>query len=377
VYTKWIQDLADEMRPTGELPGIVPSSGWGYEWGNGPAWDSAYVLIPWYVYQAYGDTRILEHNYDQMRRYVDYLTSRSRSGGVVTIGLGDWVPPGPTAPTPVTSTGYYFADARVVAQAAELLGKKEDARKYSELAESVKETFNREFLKPGGVYSNGTQTAQATALNWGLAPASERADVLKNLVADVEKKGNHLDTGILGTKYLLNVLLDGGRADVAYKVASQTTYPSWGHWMEQGATTLWESWNGGDSLNHIMFGDISAWFYRALAGIRPGEPGYSKITIRPQVVGDLTSARGVYDSIHGRIVSEWRLENGQIRLDVTIPANTTAEVYVPTSDPTRILESGKPAGSSEGVLALSGVQALNGTPVYRIGSGTYHFTAPR
>lgn len=368
VYDKWIQDISDEMRPTGEVPGIVPSSGWGYEWGNGPAWDSAFVLIPWYQYEQYGDTRILAKNYDKMRRYVDYLTSRAKDG-IVSIGLGDWVPPGKTAPTEVTSTGYYYADADIVARAAELLGKRDDARKYRALAESIKAAFNRKFLNPEtGIYSNGTQTALATPLNWGLAPASVRDRVLANLVAEVEKKNGHLDTGILGTKYLLNVLLDGGRADVAYRIATQTTYPSWGKWFEDGATTLWEQWDGGASRNHIMFGDISAWFYQALAGIRSAEPGFRRIIIRPQVVGDLTAARATYDSIRGRIVSDWKVENGRFKLDVTIPPNATAAVYLPTGDPGAATEGGRPVAGREDIKRSGAA--------LEIGSGTYRFEAP-
>jgi alpha-L-rhamnosidase len=373
-YKKWIQDLADEMRPTGELPGIVPSSGWGYEWGNGPAWDSAFVLIPWYLYEYYGDREILARHYVQMRRYVDYLTGKSREG-IVSIGLGDWVPPGKTAPTEVTSTGYYFADAQIVARSAEILGNKADAAKYKALADSIRAAFNKRFLQPDtAMYSNGTQTALATPLNWNLVPAEYRQRVVDHLVAEVEKKNGHLDTGILGTKYLLNVLLDNGRADVAYRVASQRTYPSWGLWIEQGATTLWEAWDGSASRNHIMFGDISAWFYRALAGIRPDAPGFKRIRIQPQLVGDLTWARASYDSIHGRIATDWKRESGLLTLNVTIPPNTTATVYVPTKDGSRVTEGGKPAGSVEGIKLL---RSEAGATVYEVGSGKYRFVAPQ
>ena len=374
VYTKWTRDLADAMKPSGQLPGIVPSSGWGYDWGNGPAWDSAFLLIPWYLYEYQGDTRILERNYEKMRHYVDYLTSRA-NGGISNLGLGDWVPPGKTAPVEVTSTGYYYKDARIVAATAAMLGKTEDARKYNALADSIREAFNAKFFNPEtGLYSNGTQAALATPLNWDLVPAQYRKRVVDNLVADVEKKAGHLDTGILGTKYLLNVLLDNGRPDVAYQVASQKTYPSWGHWFEQGATTLWESWNGGDSLNHIMFGDISAWFYRALAGIRPDAPGFSRIRIQPQVVGDLTWARGTHDTPYGRIESGWKLENGRFNLDVTVPVNTVATVYVPSAQRATVTEGGKPAEKAEGVRFL---RSENGSAVYEVGSGTYHFSSSR
>lgn len=374
VYHKWIQDMADEMRPTGEVPGIVPSSGWGYEWGNGPAWDSAFILIPWYLYENYGDTRILATHFEKMRRYVDYLTTRAQDG-IVSIGLGDWVPPGKTAPTEVTSTGYYYADARIVARAAEVLGDRATAARYHALADRIRDAFNRKFLNvETGVYSNGTQTALATPLNWGLVPDSHRQKLVDLLVAEVDRKGGHLDTGILGTKYLLNVLLDNGRPDVAYRVASQTTYPSWGQWIQQGATTLWEAWDGTASRNHIMFGDISTWFYRAIAGIRPDAPGFSRIRIQPHVLGDLTWARAHYDSIHGRIRSEWKVADGRFHLDVTIPANTTATVYIPASGAEAVQEGRGPAARAEGVKF---VRQDGGAAVFEVGSGTYRFSAAR
>ncbi|MFN3650733.1 MAG: family 78 glycoside hydrolase catalytic domain [Armatimonadota bacterium] len=372
VYTKWIQDLSDEMRESGELPGIVPTSGWGYEWGNGPAWDSAFLLIPWYLYQYYGDTRILETNYPKMRRYVDYLTTKAKDG-IVSIGLGDWVAPGPTAPTEVTSTGYYYVDARIVADTARLLGKEADAKKYSELADSIRDAFNRTFFKPETAqYADGSQAALSCALYQGLVPKGEEQRVLKNLVAAVDKHDGHVFAGILGTKYLLHALRDNGRPDVAYRVTAQTTFPSWGHWLEQGATTLWEAWNGTDSRNHIMFGDVSAWFYRALAGINPDPagPGFKKVIIRPYLPEGMTFARATYPSIHGTIQSGWTRDRSGVTLAVTIPANSSATVYVPAAENHRVIEGGRPAETAEGVRFL---RREGEAMVYEIGSGSYRF----
>ena len=374
VYTKWINDLGDEQRPTGELPGIVPTSGWGYSWGNGPAWDSAFLLIPYYLYEYCGDTKVLCDHYDGLKRYVDYLTSKA-NGGIVNIGLNDWAPFKTATPTDITSTAYYYRDTQIVALTAGLLGNDADARKYADLAVSIKTAFNDKFYQSNtGLYGNGSQTSLSCALYQGLVEPANKARVLSNLVAAVEKTNNHIDTGILGAKYLLNALLENGRADVAYRIASQKDLPSWGWWIEQGATTLWEQWNGSESRNHIMYGDISAWFYKALAGINPDPaiPAFKHFTIKPNLVGGLTSAKATYDSVHGRIVSDWNSTNGRFDLTVTIPANTSANVYVPVADPASIKEGRKPAVNAEGAKLL---RVEDGRTLFEVGSGTYHFTA--
>ena len=343
-YAKWLNDLEDEQRPGGELPGIVPSAGWGYAWGNGPAWDSAYPLICWYLYQYYGDARPLQQHYEHLRRYVDYLTSRAQ-GGIVSIGLGDWVAPGPTAPVAETDTAYYYRDALIVAQAATLCGKTDEARRYTELAATIKRAFNAKFYDAQThSYADGSQTALSCALYQGLVEPEQREAVVQNLVAAVDKHDGHIFTGILGAKYVMNTLLDNDRTAVAYRIATQKTAPGWGNWIERGATTLWEDWNGSSSLNHIMFGDISAWFYKALAGINgdPAAPGFKHFFIKPQVVGDLTSARGDYDSIHGTISSAWQVANGQFSLTVTVPVNTSATVFLPGTDASQVLEAAGP-----------------------------------
>ena len=375
VYTKWINDLGDEQRPTGELPGIVPTSGWGYTWGNGPAWDSAFLLIPFYLYEYCGDTKVLCDHYDGLKRYVDYLTSKAKDG-IVDIGLNDWAPFKTTTPADITSTAYYYRDTQIVVLTASLMGNEADARKYNDLSASIKQAFNGRFYHPEtGLYGNGSQTSLSCALYQGLVEPENKARVLSNLVAAVEKTNGHIDTGILGAKYLLNALLENGRADVAYRIASQKDLPSWGWWIEQGATTLWEQWNGTESRNHIMFGDISAWFYKALAGINldPSAPAFKHIIVKPNVVGGLTSARASCDSVRGRIVSDWEVEKGHFKLTVKVPANTTATVWVPTTNPSAVVEGGWPAMKAEGVRDFR-IEA--GRAGFEVGSGTYHFTAP-
>ena len=316
--------------------------------------------------------RILAEHYDHLKRYVDYLTKRSKNG-IVGIGLGDWCPAKTATPERVTSTGYYYRDAVIVAEIAGILGKQEDAAKYAKLATDIKQAFNRDFLdKQTKQYAGGTQTALACALYQGLAEPADVDATVQNLVANVERQGNHLDCGILGTKYLLHALTDHGRVDVAYKVAAQTTQPSWGNWVKQGATTLWEGWDGGGSHNHVMFGDVSAWFYETLAGIRPdpAAPGFKKILIKPSVGGGLTWVKASHVSGYGKIASSWKLDGNKLTLEVTIPPNTTATVFVPTSDAAGVLEKGLPVAKAYGVVSA---KADGKWEVVEIGSGSYTF----
>lgn len=379
-YTQWMLDFRDEQRESGELPGIVPTGGWGYRWGNGPAWDSAYVLIPWYLYRYCGDERILDEHYENLKRYVDYLTTKAKDG-IVGIGLGDWCPAGTQTPTEVTSTGYYYIDAVIVSRMAGILGKKDDCAKYAALAEGIKKAFNSKFLNRQNMqYANGSQTALSCAMYQGLVEPADVDAVMSNLVSNVASHNDHLDCGILGTKYLLHALTDSGRADLAYRITTQTTYPGWGHWIRQGATTLWENWNGGGTHNHIMFGDVSAWFFGALGGIQPDDSGsgFKRIKIRPYPAEGLTWVKCHHDSMYGRIVSNWKRDDLKLTIEVVIPPNTTATVYVPAlrqgsgqaKDEAGVTESGKPVEKAKGVKFL---RMENGAAVFEVGSGCYEF----
>lgn len=369
LYTKWINDLGDEQHSSGMLPGIVPTSGWGYTWGNGPAWDSAFLLIPFHLYEYYGDTQILRDHFAGFKRYVDYLTSKAKDN-IVDIGLNDWAPYKTKTPADITSTAYYYRDAQITALAAKLSGNEADAKKYSDLAEKIKTSFNKKFFKADtGSYGNGSQTSLSCALYQGLCELQNKARVMEHLVKAVEKNNWHIDTGILGSKYVMNALLENGRADVGYRMAAQKDLPSWGHWIEQGATTLWEQWDGKESRNHIMYGDVVAWFYKTLGGINPDpqSPGFKHFIIRPQPLGELTYAKAEYDSIRGKIVSDWRIVDGTFHLDVVVPANTTATISLPTSEPAKIKESGG---------AVKPVQADGARTAIEVGSGKYQFTVP-
>lgn len=374
VYTKWLYDLDDEMKESGALPGIVPTGGWGYAWGNGPAWDSAYLLIPYYMYVYLGDTQILVERYPKMRRYVDYLTRHAKNG-IVSLGLGDWAPFQTETPVDVTSTGYYYRDALIVAKTAELLGKTDEANEYYALAESVKKGFLEKFYNPAtGLIANGSQTALSCALYQGLTAPDNHDKILANLLTAVQNRNGSIDTGILGAKYLLNGLLENGRADVAYQIASKKTLPSWGYWIENGATTLYESWRDADSRNHIMYGDILAWMYKALAGIvpEPNSPGFAHFTLKPYVVGDLTSAKAEYRSIRGLIESDWKRDGEKFTWKVTIPPTSSARICVPVlASGATILEGKKLLGDNPHIK-VTGVQ--NGYVEMEAESGTYLFT---
>ena len=329
-YEAWMNDFKDEQRESGELPGIVPTSGWGYQWGNGPAWDSAYILIPWYLYEYYGDRRVLSEHYDHMKRYVDYLTRRSKDH-IVSIGLGDWVPAKTKTPVEVTSTAYYYVDALTLSKIARLSGHEADSQAYGALADKIRSAFGKKFCVGGGTVANNSQTALSCALYQGLALPEAKDAIVRQLVASVDGHDGHLDTGILGAKYLLHALTDNGHVDVAYRVATQTSPPSYGSWIRRGATTLWEDWGDGASRNHIMFGDISAWFYRALAGINldADRPAFQHIVVRPRPTGDLQWVRARHESIYGSIEVAWKRKGANFSLDVTVPVSATATVYVP------------------------------------------------
>ena len=371
-YETWIGSLRDAQRPIGDLPGIVPTSGWGYEWGSGPAWDCAHILIPWYSYLYCGDVGVLEDNFDSMKTYVDYLTTRAKDH-IVDIGLGDWVPAKTETPVPVTSTGYYYVDSLIVSKIAKLLGKNDDARKYAELAGQIRQAFNAKFMQADGVVANNSQTALSCAIYQGLAGPEQVPAILKQLVVNVDGHDNHLDTGILGAKYLLHALTDNGRIDVAYRIATQTTPPSYGAWVSQGATTLWEDWQDGYSRNHIMFGDISAWFYQALAGINidPEQPAFKHFVVRPQPVGDLTWVRAKHQSAYGPIAVSWQKKDAAFALNVAVPVSTTATVHVPADKVEAVRESGRAASDATGVKFL---RMENAAAVFEVAPGKYAFT---
>lgn len=329
LYEKWLDDLGDELAADGKTSVIVPTGGWGR--GNShPAWDSAYPIIVREVYRYTGDRRMIDEHYENLKRYVDGLAAQAKNFLIEFDSLGDWLPWKTETPSQLTSTAFLHLDAEILADFARIRGNSSDAAKYDRLAADVRKAFNAKYFDESkGIYANGSQAALSTALYFGLVPSDRKERVFQALVADVESKG-HIDTGIIGAKNVLRVLSEGGRSDLAYKIVARKELPGWGHWIEQGATTLWEDWKGESSLNHIMFGDVSNWFIQWLAGIGldPKSPGFKHILIRPQPIGDLTWVKATHNSPYGQIASSWKRKGNKVELSITIPPNCTATVLL-------------------------------------------------
>jgi len=361
--------VVEFQQPSEAFTGADQPPGGGYH--IGPSWDSACVLLPWYLHLYHGDIRVLAQHCDLMKRYVDFLRTRAKDH-IVSYGLGDWMYPKTSTPAEVTSTGYYSTDALILSKAAALLGKRDEAEQYGALAEQIRKAFHARLYKGDGTCANGSQTAQSCPLQMGLAPDPEREAVIRQLVAAVEKQDSHIDVGIIGIKYLLTTLAANGRNDVAYRIANQTTPPSWGDWLRRGATTMWEDWPGRSSHNHYAFGTVGEWLFKALAGIEPDEsqPGFKHFIIHPRPVGDLKWVQAGYQSIRGRIESAWRREEGQFELRVLVPPNTTATVYVPTRNAASVTESRRPLGKVTGAKFL---RLEDDNAVLEVHSGAYRF----
>jgi alpha-L-rhamnosidase len=380
LYTKMVRDFADAARPNGGITETAPyigvaSDGLGGQ--SGPiGWQITYPLLQERLYQYYGDLRLIREQYPTARRQLEFLRSVAKND-LIEVCIGDHESIDPKA-IPLTSTAFYYQNAAIVARFAELLDKKDDARQYGELAQKIRAAFIAKFFHPdSGRLDIGTQACQAFALHYGLYPPESRQAVLDVLIGEVQRHENHLATGIFGTRYLLEMLTRCGRADLAYAIADQKTFPGWGHMLDRGATTLWEHWEFSDntfSHNHPMFGSVSTWFFEDIGGIRADKQavGFNRITIRPHVVGGLTHAETTYKSIRGPIACRWRLESDRLRMDVTVPPNVRAMVYVPTVDAKSVLEDGKPAVDAPGVKAQP---AQDGVAVFEIGSGQYRFEA--
>jgi alpha-L-rhamnosidase len=371
---KWLRDVVDGQTAQGAFGNTAPAlPGGGFGGVGAPGWGDAGVIVPWTAWQQYGDTGIIEENWEAMSRWMKFIEDanpnylrRNRTGA----NFADWLPAGSQTPRDLVATAYWAMIARMMAEMAEATGKPEEAVRYQNLYRSIRDAFQKEFIKPDGSIGSGSQTSYVLALQAGLVPEDLRAVAFERLIKDLEAHDWHLTTGFLGTPHLLFVLSDHGRDDVAYRLLLNETYPSWGYMIRKGATTWWERWNSdtGDpamnSFNHYAFGSVMAWVYRYAAGIETDGPGFRKIIIRPRLDEHITHVRGEYDSVQGKIVSEWSgTAKGPFRLGVTIPANTTATVYLPAIPGAQLTEGGRPLKA-----LLQG-----GHYVVQIGSGRYEF----
>jgi hypothetical protein len=348
---------------------------------DSPEWGRAFILVPWQQFDFTGDVELLGKYYTPMKSYVAYLGSRS-TNHIVSHGLGDWYDIGPSPPgvaqlTPIslTATAFYFYDTWILSRVAALLGKSQESREFGEHAEEIRKAFNARFFDSAtGQYATGSQCANAIPLVMNIAEPADRPRIVANIIDDVRRRGNALTAGDVGYRFLLRALADAERSDVIFDINNQSEKPRYGYQLKQGATSLTEAWDAGrsSSQNHFMLGQLMEWFYHDVAGIicDPEGPGFKRVIIKPSVVGDLTWVKGSYDSIHGTIRSDWKRNAEVFTLDVTIPAGTSATVFVPARTSSEVTESGVPAASSKGVRFL---RDDGRTAIYGIQSGRYSF----
>jgi alpha-L-rhamnosidase len=339
---KWLADVRDAQKPDGALPCVVPSTGWGYNWGNGPDWSSALTHIPWQIYLYTGDIRVLTDNYEAITRHFGYMESMAVDG-IVHYGIGDWCAPFEgralavnmssfKAPTELTDTAYFYNAANTITRMASILGRDEDERYYRDAGQSIKTAFRKAFYDAEAIKVFGDcQTSTACMLYQGLHEPDEHQRLLDLLLRQIADNGGHQDTGILGNKYIYNVLGEAGRMDVAMGMILNETYPSFRNWMESGATTLWECWNGEGSQNHHMFSDVQASLYKYVSGIKPDEqePGFRHIQMRPAVDCGLRSVESSHESPSGTIVSNWTRTDDGASLGIRIPGGCRATLELP------------------------------------------------
>ena len=394
-FAKWLKDLTADQLPNGSVPFVIPNV-LGQNAAGSAGWADAATIIPWEMYVLYGDQKILETQYSSMKAWVEYIRQQSqdnlwKSG----FHFGDWLFYRPDDDTDGRSaiTDKYFItqcfyaySTQLLINAASVLGKENDVAEYSALLKDIKEAFMHEFVTPSGRLVSSTQTAYVLALHFDMLPEALRAQAVERLVENIRRYDNHLTTGFLGTPYLCHVLSRFGREEVAYQLLMQKTYPSWLYPVTMGATTIWERWDGikpdstfqtpaMNSYNHYAYGAIGDWMYRNIAGINTAEdqPGYKHSRIRPVLGGELTNAGANLETYYGLLSSHWETADGKFMHEVTIPPNTTADIYIPSTTAEGVTESGK-ALSSVKELEIVGME--EGYLHVKAGSGTYHFSAP-
>ncbi len=384
-FTKWMQDVVDGQWPNGAFPLVAPNVAIApFEAAPGPAaWGDAGVIIPWSMYLSYGDTRIIEEHYDAMKAFIAYMTKFSKDFIRPQSFLGDWLSLGKPTPADLISTAFYAYSTKLVAQMAAVIGRDDDAEQYEGLHEKIRAAFIDAYVDGEGHVAGDTQTGYVLALHFDLVPEDLRKKAAEHLVKSIEASDWHITTGFVGCPYITEALADSGHLDVAYRLLLNETYPSWLYSVTQGATTIWERWDGWrhdrgfqdpsmNSLNHYAYGAVGAWMYEDIAGIDvdPERPGYKHIIIRPRPGGGLTHAQGELDSMYGLIRCDWRIAGDHLVLNVQIPVNTTATVHVPAETAEEVTEGGVPTTQARGV-AFQRVE--DGAAVFEVGSGEYSF----
>ena len=382
-YSKWARDWCDIQQEDGYIAHTAPT----VDGGGGPAWSGFVVLMPWEVYQTYGDRRVLESSYPHMKRWLEFLRTKCDADGLlVPYGgrwgfLGDWITPhgneeSDSNEARLFNDCYRLLATRTAARVARVLGEAGDATAFEAQAEGMRSTLNKRFFDAArNVYLDSRQTHLVMPLVSGAVPDDRVEAVRANLRREIlVTQQGHLDTGLHGTFFMTRYLSGHDANDLVYSYASRTNFPGYGHFIAQGYDTWPENWRGGGSKIHGCYNGIGGWFLQGLAGIRadPAAPGYQRILIKPSLVGDLTWVRAHFDSMHGRIISNWNRDGGKIRMEVVIPANTSATIYVPARNEATVRESGKPAAQADGVRFL---RMEKDAALYEVGSGTYAFAS--
>jgi alpha-L-rhamnosidase len=394
-FTKWLGDLAADQHGNGSVPHVVPDvlSSAGEFAGGSAGWADAAVIIPWTMYLVYGDTRLLERQYPSMKAWVEHVRGQAGPDLVWSEGrhFGDWLAfattasdyPGATTGKDLIATAFFARSTDLLQRAALVLGKREDASAYATLLPRIRRAFVREFVTAAGRVGENTQTAYALALHFDLLPEELRAEAARRLAAEVRTRG-HLTTGFVGTPYLCHVLTRYGRPDLAYQLLNRQEYPSWLYPVKQGATTIWERWDGRkpdgsfqnpgmNSFNHYAYGAIGEWMYQVVAGLEldPAEPGYKHVRVQPRPGGGLTSAEARLRTLYGETVAGWALADGRLTVSAVVPPNARGSVRLPGAALAGVSEGGGPLSRAAGVRA-----ATQDGPdiVVEVGSGSYRFT---
>jgi alpha-L-rhamnosidase len=405
-YTKWMKDFTADQRKNGSVPWVVPmvvEGGGGTGWSDGygaTGWADAAVIIPWVVYQAYGDKRIIENQYGSMKAWIDYMKKESGNSYLFNTGFhfGDWLAfaeyysykynapdygyPGAYTEKDLIATAYFYYSAGLLEKSATLLGKDQDAKEMKQLRVKIKEAFQKEFVTSTGRLTSGSQTAYILALTFDIMPDDMRKIAAKRLADDVTHFG-HLTTGFLGTPLICQALSDNGYPDIAFQLLFNKRYPSWLYPVTMGATTIWERWDcikpdgsfqdaGMNSFNHYAYGAVGNWLYSRVAGlsIDPDQPGYKKMIIHPSITKELSYATAKHHSVYGDIESGWKTEGNKIQLHIVVPANTTARVHFPISSEKLIFEGGKAIVDDKNIKFIG---SEKGRVIFEIGSGDYLF----
>ena len=391
-YTKWLGDVSADQLPSGLVPHVIPDVLRGE--GGSTAWADASVIVPWTTYLAYGDRRILQVQYSSMKAWVDYMKHRAGSDFLWTGDnhFGDWLAyatnrsdyPGATTDKDLIANAYFSYSSGLLSQVAKILGKTNDAHYYGQLSRNVKEAFNKEYVTPNGRLVSNTQTAYSLALEFNLLPQALISPAASYLAADVKKFG-HLTTGFVGTPLLCKALSDHGYPQLAFMLLNRKEYPSWLYPVTQGATTIWERWDGQkpdgsfqdpgmNSFNHYAYGAIGEWLYQYVGGLQidPGHPGYKHFILSPHMGGGLTNAKATFESMYGSIQSEWKVEGTDFVYSIAIPANTSATVILPNAKEEQLTLNSKPIGAG----MRESIQQVAANVSLELGSGHYRFRYP-